>query len=209
MAEQRKRNIAYKVRVGDILRGKPILDESQNNRFNFLELGDKRIVRVNVVANVIDKFVASGETKFANITLDDASGQITARVFGDDINLFENISEGDTIRVIGVLRYYNEEVYILPEIIKKLDPRYLLVRKLELEKNQPKKEINKNELRAVKDQILDMIKKAEQQESEGVDTEKLVMEIKAEPELINQEIKKLLEEGRIYEPKPGVVRFLG
>jgi RecG-like helicase len=209
MPEQRKRNIAYKLKVGDILRGKPILDESQNNRFNFLELGDKRIVRVNVIANVIDKFVASGQTKFANITLDDASGQITARVFGDDINLFENKSEGDTIRVIGVLRYYNEEVYILPEIIKKLDPRYLLVRKLELEKNQPKKEINKNEIRAVKDQILDMIKKAEQQENEGVDTEKLVMEIKAEPELINQEIKKLLEEGRIYEPKPGVVRFLG
>ena len=52
-----------------------------------------------------------------------------------------------------------------------------------------------------------MVKKAK--ETGGADTEKLVMEIKADPELINREIKKLLEEGIIYEPRPGVVRFLG
>ena len=54
-----------------------------------------------------------------------------------------------------------------------------------------------------------LLKKAEQEGTEGIDTEKLVMEIKADPELINQEVKKLLEGGVIYEPRPGVVRFLG
>ncbi len=52
-----------------------------------------------------------------------------------------------------------------------------------------------------------MIKKEE--ENEGIDTEKLIMEIKASPDLINQEIKRLLEEGIIYEPRPGRVRYLG
>jgi DNA-binding transcriptional ArsR family regulator len=31
----------------------------------------------------------------------------------------------------------------------------------------------------------------------------------ANPQIISQEIKKLLEEGIIYEPRPGRVRYLG
>ena len=57
MAEFKKREIACKLRIGEILRGKPqvTIDEGRE-RFNFLELGNRKIVRVNVVANVIDKF---------------------------------------------------------------------------------------------------------------------------------------------------------
>ena len=208
MAEIRKRETAYKLRIGEILKGKPeisILDGRE--KFNFLELGDKKIIRVNVIANVIDKFSSEGEKKFASLTLDDATGQINLKTFGEDTAKFNNISQGQTIMAIGVLRTYNNETYILPEILKPLDPRYLLIRKLEIEKNVPKREIKKEEVIAIKDQIIEMIKKEEK--NEGAETEKLVMEIKAEPSLINQEIKKLLEEGIIYEPRPGRVRYLG
>ena len=207
MPEIRKREIAYKLRLGDILAGKPITEESSSNRFQFLELGDKKIVRVNVVANVIDKFSSEGEKKFATLTLDDASGQLNIKTFGADIKLFENINQGHTIMVIGVLRIFNNEVYVLPEIIKILDPRYLLIRKLEIEKSLPKQETKKENITGVKDKITNMIKQAEP--DEGIDAEKLIMELKAQPELINQEIKKLLEEGIIYEPKPGRLRYLG
>ena len=40
--EQFKRHIAYKLRIKDITIGKPIID---GERFSFLELGNKRIVR--------------------------------------------------------------------------------------------------------------------------------------------------------------------
>lgn len=206
MAEIRKREIAYKLRIGDILAGKPIIDES-SGRFNLLELGDKKIIRVHIIANVIDKFTSEGEKKFANLTIDDASGQIQIRAFGDDTNLFNDISQGHTLRVIGVLRTFNNELYILPEIVKIIDPRYLLVRKLELEKIKIKPEIKKEEMFAVKDKIITKIKEAEAQE--GIDSERLIMEIRAQPDIINQEIRKLLEEGIIYEPRPGKLRYLG
>ena len=206
MAEIRKREIAYKLRIGDILAGKPIL-EQESGRFNLLELGDKKIIRVHTIANVIDKFTSEGEKKFANLTIDDASGQIQIRAFGDDINLFNDISQGHTLRVIGVLRTFNNEIYILPEIIKIIDPRYLLVRKLELEKSKPKEEVKKEEIIVIKDKIMQKIKEAEPQE--GIDSEKLIMEIRASPDIINQEIRKLLEEGIIYEPRPGRLRYLG
>lgn len=206
MAEIRKREIAYKLRIGDVLAGKPIL-EQESGRFNLLELGDKKIIRVHIIANVIDKFTSEGEKKFANLTIDDASGQIQIRAFGDDTNLFNDISPGHTLRVIGVLRTFNNELYILPEIVKIIDPRYLLVRKLEIEKSKPSSEIKKEEMFAVKDKIIKKIKEAEPQE--GIDSERLIMELRAQPDIINQEIRKLLEEGIIYEPRPGKLRYLG
>jgi hypothetical protein len=31
----------------------------------------------------------------------------------------------------------------------------------------------------------------------------------ASPEIINQEIQKMIEEGMVFEPRPGKVRYLG
>ena len=206
MPEQMKRNTAYKLRIGAIQQGKPFIE---GDRFTFLELGDKKIVRVNIVANVVEKFESEGEKKYLSLTIDDASGQIRIKTFGDDVAKFSGTNQGDTIIVIGNLRSYNNEIYILPEIIKNIDPRYLLVRKLEIEQSTPevKTPEKKQEIKAVKDQIIDMIKSSES--DGGLNADKLIMEIKASPNLINQEIQKLLEEGIIYEPRPGKFRFLG
>jgi len=198
-----QRATAYKLRIGDILAGKPVIEEE---RLNFLELGNKQIMRANIVANVIDKFESSGDKKYTSITIDDASGQIRIKIFGDDTEKYKDIVQGNTIMTIGMIRYFNKELYILPEIIKVLDPKYLLVRKLELEKDKPV-EVPKEEIKAVKDQIIEMIKGAE--DNGGIDTDKIIMEIKASPEIINQEIQKLLEEGLAYEPRPGKIRYLG
>lgn len=201
--EVRKRQVAYKLRIGDLLKGKQIIE---NERFNFLELGDKKIVRVNVVANIIDKYSSEGDKKYSTLTIDDASGQIQIRMFGDDVDKFSEYGQGDTIMVIGMLRSYNNELYLLPEIIIKKDPKYLLVRKLEIETEKPK-EIPKEKARALRDQIIDMVREGE--ELGGIETEKIVMELDARPELINEEIRKLLEDGLAYEPRPGVIRYLG
>jgi len=203
MIEQIKRNIAYKLRIGDILKGKPILE---SERFKFLELGNKQIIRVNTVANVIEKYNSEGERKYLSFTIDDASGQIRIKTFGIDVNRFQNIEQGHTIVVIGVLRYWNNEIYISPEIIKIQDPKYLLVRKLELDLEKPKI-VDKQEIKALKDQIVEIIKLAEG--DGGMETQKLVLELNASPDLINQEIQKILEEGLAYEPRPGKIRYLG
>lgn len=206
MVEQFKRHIAFKLRIGNILLGKPVLD---GDRFSFLELGSKRIVRVNVVGNIVDKYESEGEKKFLSLTLDDGSGQIKLRSFAEDINKFKKFSQGETVLVIGVLRYWNNEIYISPEIIRQLNPKYLLVRKLEIEKSRENQEaLPKEEIIAVKDKILGIIKNSE--ENGGIDTDKIIMNLnEISPEIINQEIQKFIEEGIIFEPRPGKVRYLG
>jgi RecG-like helicase len=204
MPEQEfKRHIAFKMRIGDLLSGKPVIDM---DRFKCLELEGKQIVRVNLIANITDKFVQEGEKKFASVTLDDASGQIKLKLFGDDINKFTPFAQGDTVVVIGLLRVWNNELYVTPEIIKKRDPSYLLVRKLEVDKEKPKV-LEKSELAKIRDQVLESIKAHDEQG--GVDVEQMMLDLKATPESINAEIRKLLEEGMVYEPRPGKLRYLG
>src|SRR4030042_2076055 len=150
MVEQAfKRNIAFKMRIGDILAGKITMD---GERFKSLESQNKQVARINLIANVIDKYIQDGEKKFGSITLDDASGQIKLKLFGDDIEKFSPLNQGDTILVIGLLRIWNNEIYITPEIIKKKEPAYLLVRKLEIE-NEQLKIPDKAQLLELKDTI--------------------------------------------------------
>ena len=209
--EIRKREIAHKIRIGDLLRGQQIFqdNEAEKKWIKCVELGDKNIVRINLIANVVDKFESDGQTKFATITLDDGSGQIRARLFGEETTKFNDFVQGDTLIIIGMLRSYNGELYIMPEILKKQNPKYLLVRKLEIEKSFPPQQTTeqKNGVKVLRDELIDMIKTSES--NEGIEKEDMILKIKSKPNLITQEINKLLEEGIIYEPKPGRVRYLG
>jgi RPA family protein len=205
--QQLKRNVAFKFRIGDILIGKPILN---GDRFTFLELGNKKIIRVNIVGNIVDKYESEGESKYLSLTLDDGSGQIKLKSFSDDSDRFRGVFQGQTVVVIGTLRVYNNELYISPEIIKELDSRYLLVRKIELEKERTKNSppIQRSQIIAIKDKILEIIKNSESEG--GVETDRIIMNLREAPsDIINQEIKRMLEEGIIFEPRPGKIRWLG
>lgn len=205
---QFKRNIAYKLKIGDILLGKPVMN---GERFSFLELGEKKIIRVNIIGSIVDKFENEGERKYLFFKLDDGSGQISLKVFGEDVPKFKEISQGLTVLVIGTLRNWNNETYIQPEIIKEKNTKYLLIRKLELEKSAPASKITpveKSKIVAIKDSIINIIKEAE--EEGGIEKEQIILKLKdVSPDIINQEIKKFLEEGIIFEPRPGKVRYLG
>ncbi|MEN7982166.1 MAG: OB-fold nucleic acid binding domain-containing protein [Nanoarchaeota archaeon] len=204
---QFKRHIAFKFRVGDVLAGKSIFDE---DRFTFLELGNKKIIRVNLIGNVVDKYESEGDKKYCFFTLDDGSGQIKLKCFGDDTDKFKGFVQGQTVSIIGVLRNWNNELYIAPEIIREQDVKYLLVRKLEIEKERNKSVdiLGRDKIVAVKDKILSAIKSAE--EDGGIEIDKIIMTLRdISPVIINQEIQKFLEEGIVFEPRPGKVRYLG
>jgi len=204
MPEAIKRHTAYKLRIGDLAKGKSIMEEG---RLRFVELGDKQIYRVNIIANIIERYASEGEKKYLFFTIDDASGQIHLKIFGDDIERFKDITQGNSVRVIGTINAFNNENYISPEIIKVVDPRHLLVRKLELDMEKSQKPVDKKEIIAIKDRIIEMVKNAEGEG--GIEADKIIMAMDTAPQIINQEITRLLEEGVLYEPRPGKIRFLG
>jgi RecG-like helicase len=199
--EQKKRNVAFKFRIGDVLKGKPVMNDG---KLLHLEIGEKIVVRVNIIANVVDRFLTDGEKKYISLTLDDASGQIRLKSFGEDVKNYGDLMQGDTLQIVGNVREYNSELYITPEVAKKVDPKWLLVRKLEMQKlrgSLPKTDLPLREI------LMEKIRASEK--DNGIDIDALIMGIEAAPEIINKEVTKLLEEGLIYEPRPGKLRYLG
>jgi len=230
ISEPKKRQIAFRLRISEI--NNAVVSENKA----FLEIGDKKVIRINLLSNVIDKFINEGEKKFASLTLDDGSSQIRVKTFGEDVSKFDNIEIGDTILVIGFVRYFNNEIYLLPEIIKKINEKWLLVRKYELAKEKqydkiPKKDNreiesiafrkspNREEIKTEKileestdfvqeTDIKENILKVLKEKEEGVDVETLILTIRADVKKINDSITELLDEALIYEPKPGFIRLL-
>ena len=186
---------------------------------SYVLLNDKRVVRVNIIANVVSKF-NSEDGNYASITIDDSSAEIRLKTWKEDTKILDNINPGDIVLVIGKLRKYNNEIYILPEIVKKVSINEELLRKLELiklyglpkeleiiEEPEPKidyEEIsfNSNDLR---NKILDLIERYE--DRLGIALEEIKMELHAGLDDLNKVLEELLKEGQIYEIK-GKYRLL-
>lgn len=212
--QPRKRQIAFRFKISDILTGNII----SSSNLNILEIDNKKITRVNIIVTVIDKFLSEGEKKYAALTVDDASGQIRIKAFGEDIEKIKMVEIGDTILVIGNIRYFNNELYILPEILKQVDSKWLVARKLELEKTKPEKkqtvetekisldekQQNTKDSDSLRKQIIELLRKNE----EGMDVDKIIMDFDVPVSEINNIITKMLEDAEIYEPKPGRIRLL-
>ncbi len=207
--EQFKRSIAYKLRIGEILTGKPIME---NERFSYLDLNGLKVRRVNVVGSVVEKYENEGEKRFIFVKIDDGSGQISLKLFGDDIPKLKDLQVGETIIVIGGTRFFNNEIYLAPETISVQNPKYLLVRKMEIEKS-PKIIPAKIETAqtpitsSLKDKIIEVIKNSEP--TGGIEIAKIPTQANESFDKVNKEVQKLIEEGYVFEPRPGVVRWLG
>ncbi len=129
--ESQKRQVAVKLRIGDILGGQYVVEEGWNPNYVLTKDG-RKASRVNLLGIVISN--PTVEINYRSVMLDDGSGNISVRSF-DEADLFQGISLGDAVFVIGRLRQYSNEIYIMPEIVKKVENKiWIDVRKKELEK---------------------------------------------------------------------------
>lgn len=209
-----KRHIAFKVRIKDISDGNYIKQDGTKSNYVLFKDG-RKISRVNVIAVILSK-VDDKELNYRSIIIDDGSGKIAVRSF-DDLNIFDGVSIGDSILAIGKIREFGGEKYIIPEIIKKIDDkRWITLRKIELgindkESEEVKKEkavdLNENKIsnEANKDveDVVEFIKRNDS--GNGVSIQDVVNNFGDESERI---IKNLLENGDIFELKPGFIKVL-
>jgi len=220
-----KRQTAYRIRIGDMLNGNIVFD---GDRFSSLEVKNRKISRINMICNVIDKY-SNPEKNFNALTVDDGTGQIRIKAFSDSAVLLAGLDIGDVIKVIGWARHYNDELYIAPEIAVRIDPKWAYVRKLELVKEygefkeefdskfqqapevaeaEQAEEIIEKEKIDLSDSPKSIILKKIKENAEGIDIERLIMDLKMPVDEINKSIKDLIAEGEIYEPRPAYLRSL-
>ncbi len=202
-----QRMTAKKVKIQDITSGKWVKKEGMEPSYIETNYGDQ-LSRVRIMGTVVSKFVSEDEN-FASITIDDASDTIRAKTF-KTTKPINNVEVGDIVDVVGKIREYNEEIYIIPEIVTKItDPNMELLRRLEIAEDMKgrenitkKPEVKKEENEDLRKQILDLI----ETNTEGIAYSEIMNSVSGTEEEIEAVINDLLAEGICYEPTPGKIR---
>jgi RPA family protein len=201
MAEQIKRQVAVKLRIVDILNARYIKKEGWQP--NVITVNDHEISRVNVIATVVTK----PEPGVPSIVVDDGSGKIVVRSF-DEPSPISRAGIGDVILLIGRPREFNSERYVIPEIIRKIEnPKWIELRLKELAAPQPERNETAGEpapADSLHGKICDMIRKYDS--GNGADYQQIVDQLNSPSSELA--IEQLLEQGEIFEIRPGKLKVL-
>jgi RPA family protein len=124
------RQTAKKVRVWDIVNGTFVKKGGFEPSFVKTPSGEE-IARARILATIVAKFVAE-DGNYAAVTLDDGSDTMRAKTF-KTVKPLDTVEIGDIVDVIGKLREYNGEKYLMPEVVSKVtDPNVEVMRRLEM-----------------------------------------------------------------------------
>lgn len=206
--EQQKRQTAYKIRIKDLFSGKYVKEEGEWAP-TYVLLKDKKISRVNIIANVIDKY-ENEEKTYGTIDLDDGTGVIKGKIWKEDIKLIENINIGDLVLVIAKIKEMNDDRHLMLEVIKVLkNSSWAEIRKLELNKLwgveviKVENEIVDQPTVNSRQKVFSLIEKFEE-----INEEELINKLDLNKEEISKIVNELIKEGEIYRPTPGCLKVV-
>ena len=213
---QLKRQTAYKFWIGDLLSGEQKLN---NDGMRYFLIKGKDVVRVNVISVAISMYENS-DAKYAAITLDDGSGNIRMKVWEDDFKILQGIGLGDVILVIGRLYEQNNEIFLRPEIVRKMDVEWMKARNAELKREHGSPSI-------VEDKKLEVIEEKVEEKiepsvlarekvflivgnapDEGIEISELIARSGMKEDLVEKAVDELLREGEVFSPRAGFVKLV-
>lgn len=128
--QQAQRQIAMKTSIAAIKRGAFIAKDGWEP--HVVQTEGVQIARVNLIGVIVAKQAQNPTLNYGHAILDDGSDRIILRSFSDT-QIFAGTSVGDVCLIIGRPREYGQEIYVVPEIVRRLDnPAWLSLRALEL-----------------------------------------------------------------------------
>lgn len=220
------RQVAYKVNVKDILDSRYVKEDGWLP--NYIEMKGKKVSRANILGVIVSLDSPDADSSFTSYILDDGTGRIPLRFFESH----QQVSVGDIVTVIGRPREFGSDRYIVPEIIKITDAAWVKLRRMELafEKNrsaqrmpdesrsQPDVSSSEGGLDVETEEIADDVVDETSPVSRimgcikeldggaGVAFEDI--SVKSGVDDAEQYIQRLLEQGDIFEVKPGRYKIL-
>ncbi|MFQ5474753.1 MAG: hypothetical protein ACE5DM_02855 [Candidatus Nanoarchaeia archaeon] len=193
--ERAQRQTAFKVKIADVLNGDYTKEEGWLP--NYISVRDMKVSRANIIAVVV---AVVKEQSFHNILVDDGSGTLSLRLFEPNLAVPQL---GDVVLAIGRTRDYGGERYLAPEILRKVDQRWLEIRQLEVKTSQVEETaveeiVSENPAGS----LLAIIRRKD--DGSGAPFELISESVENCEDLINQ----LLALGEIFEVKPGRFKVL-
>ena len=198
-----KRLTAIKTNIVSIVNGEFVKQEGFNPNYVITPDGI-RLSRVRVMANIVQKYVAPSG-KMSSLTLDDGTETIRAKAF-KNVSVVDGVEIGDLVDIIGKIRMYNDELFIVIEnIFKVTDPNMEILRMVELLKKPETDKPGVKDNSVTREDVLNII--TELDNGNGVEYDDIIKELDNEKE-VEKIINEILEDGTCFEPRPGRIKKL-
>jgi hypothetical protein len=200
---QIKRETAIICSISDLNEANYIKTEGWNP--SYFETGRGKISRANILGVIVSK-------EEEGLFLDDGSGKILLRSFEGEIG--KNLDVGDLVLVIGRPRIYNEQKYILPEILKKTTTNWASLRKAYLQSKVSEEFLSKKQERVpvpeeskgpnLISKVIEFIRDLDS--GDGAEISEVIKRTDSpgSEDIIN----RLIEEGEVFEIKSGRLKVL-
>lgn len=203
----RRSTVARRVYVADIT-----IDHRIGSNAKFGDLGE-----VKIFGTILSKKIyrTEGKVEYGALLVDDGSGSvIEVKAWGNSTATLDRFEQGGLIDVIGKVKHGKDEIFIVPEIIKRLDdPNWGTVRELEIIEDYLRRSKARilsparsdHQKVNLKAEIIGIIDK--EGGSAGIDFTELIKCIKhSNEEEIKKTLNELLDQGIICEIRPGRYR---
>lgn len=221
---------ARKVKVEELLKGEYLLSE-EGFTYLITPWGEK-VSRVRVMGTVVEKWLRE-DGEYCTVYLDDGTGVISLKGWREGARELNELKVGDLVDVIGRMREYLGERYLVPQLLLKIkDPNWEVVRELEILLARRKalaKGIRPKRFLAVEAEIPSEEEEIEVEElelpqvpeelkrkallafekldkGEGVGEEELGKELRLGKKELEDLLLVLMDEGEIFEAKTGRYR---
>lgn len=210
MAEEIKRQTAYKCTIATLNKGVFVKKQGWESNYIMTEYGD--FSRVNIVGVVVSK-------DNSELNIEDGTGQISGRLF-ENIEQLEKIDVGDVVLVIGRPREFNNKMYLTIEIVKTLAPEWISYRRKELSllkkvretgiiqkiENKPLEPeiVESRDTLGSKERVAKLIKELDRGDGAVIDDVLRLSKMSNGEEIISD----MMMRGEIYESKAGHVKLM-
>jgi RPA family protein len=200
----RRRGTAYKVTVKALLQADYIQREPPHP--NYLRIYNEEVTRVNIVGIVV-------QTTSHEVVIDDGTARITAKLFNDNLTT-KNVDPGQPVLLIGRPRVHKDTLYLGAEILNALNTKdWVAFRKKEIKQlyteteptpqTQPPQKPKDKQLN-YSEAIIQAIDELD--DGDGAPTDKVLEQVNDDRG--EQHIQSLINEGEIFELRPGKLKVL-
>ncbi|MHA1506609.1 MAG: OB-fold nucleic acid binding domain-containing protein [Candidatus Asgardarchaeia archaeon] len=205
MRSVKRRITAKKLFIREVLRLKVL--ETEEGKAKFISpLSGKSVSRVHLSGTIVDVFPRNAEESrnFLFLTIYDGTGTLRLKMWGSEREYAKGLNVGDSVDVVGKVKVYQEEVYVSPEVIRKIeDPNLELMRWAEI--LESKVEEMKGDLNQIMDKVYKIIKVEDR--GKGVPFSLIRNRMFFIPlGLLEDAIKRMIDNGDIYETSDDVYK---
>ena len=190
---------AYKLCIHEILTA----TLTHNDPQGFTDSKQHLVNRVNIIATVVERI---DTPSMVMLILDDATDKIAVRCFEPE--KVTAIKVGDCILIIGRIREFNQERYLIAEIIKPVTTPWAQIRKQETHRapqhSETRATLVDEDLDTAYTTILEAVNELDH--GHGADHKEILQKV-GNPST-EKTINRLLELGEIYEIKPGKLKVM-